>query len=96
MEIINIKLNIMYIDYKMTCWKRAYFSEDTDVEKVLEILKTDGLDYVLDEELGFTEEEYIPGIELDLDPKNNDGYSTIEVYSEGDPVNDLIWSNGEY
>lgn len=86
----------MYIDYKMTCWKRAYFGEDTDVEKVLEILKTEGLDYVLDEELGFTEQEDIPGIEVDLDPEDNDGYPTIEVYENNNPVDNLIWSNGKY
>lgn len=79
----------MYIDYKMTCWKRAYFAEDTDVEKILEILKTEGLDYVLDEELGFTEQEDIPGIEIDLDPEDNDGRATIKVYKD----NDLIWDN---
>ena len=86
----------MYIDYKMTCWKRAYFAEDTDVEKILEILKTEGLDYVLDEELGFTEQEDIPGIEVDLDPEDNDGYPTIEVYENNNPVDNLIWSNGKY
>ena len=39
----------MYIDYKVTVWKRVHFYEDTDSKKVIQVLEEDGLGCVFDE-----------------------------------------------
>lgn len=85
----------MYIDYKVTVWKRVYFDKDTDSKKVIQVLEEDGLGYVFDEELGFVEQETFYETEEDMTPEENGGYATIEVYENNNPVDDLIWSNGK-
>lgn len=85
----------MYIDYKVTVWKRVYFDEDTDSKKVIQVLEEDGLGYVFDEELGFVEQETLFETEDDMTPEENGGYATIEVYENNNPAGDLIWSNGK-
>lgn len=85
----------MYIDYKVTVWKRAYLSEDVDSKKVIQVLEEDGLGDVFDEELGFIEQEILYETERDMTPEENGGYSTIEVHEDNNPVDDLIWSNGK-
>lgn len=83
----------MYIDYKVTVWKRVYFDEDTDSKKVIQVLEEDGLGYVFDEELGFVEQETLFETEDDMTPEENGGYATIEVYENNNLAGDLIWSN---
>ena len=85
----------MYIDYKVTVWRRVYFNEDTDSKKVIQVLEEDGLGYVFDEELGFVEQEILYETEEDMTPEENGGCSTIEVHENNNPVDDLIWSNGK-
>jgi len=83
----------MYIDYKVTVWKRAYLSEDADSKKIIQILEEDGLGDVFDEELGFIEQETLFKTEEDMTPEENGGYATIKVHEDNSPVDDLIWSN---
>ncbi len=85
----------MYIDYKVTVWRRVYFDEDTDSKKVIQVLEEDGLGYVFDKELGFIEQETLYETEEDMTPEENGGYSTIEVHEDNHPGYDLIWSNGK-
>ena len=82
----------MYIDYKVTVWKRIHFNENVDSEKVIQALEEGGLDDVFDDELGFEEQETLYETAEEITPEENGGYSTIEVYS---PVGELIWSNGK-
>ena len=83
----------MYIDYKVTIWKRIHFNENTDPKKVIQVLEEDGLGYVFDEELGFVEQEILYETEEEITPEENRGCSTIEVYENNNPVDNLIWSN---
>jgi hypothetical protein len=83
----------MYIDYKVTVWKRVHFNEDVDSKKVIQILEEEGLGDVFDEELGFIEQEILFETEDDMTPEENGGYATIEVYENNNPVDNLIWSN---
>ena len=85
----------MYIDYKVTCWKRVHFNENTNPKKVIQVLEEEGLDYVFDDDLGFVEQEILYDTEEEIIPEENGGCSTIEVYENNNPVDDLIWSNGK-
>ena len=84
----------MNIDYKVTLWKRIHFNENIDSKKVIQILEEERLEDVFDEELGFVEQEILYDTEEEMTSEENDGYSTIEVYENNNPVDDLIWSNG--
>lgn len=83
----------MYIDYKVTVWKRIHFNVDTDPKEVIQILEEDGLGNVFNEELGFVEQETLFETEEEMAPEENEGRSTIEVYTEGKFEDNLIWSN---
>jgi len=85
----------MYIDYKVTCWKRVHFNENTNPKEVIQVLEEEGLDYVFDNELGFVEQETLYDTDEEITPEENGGCSTIEVYENNNPVDDLIWSNGK-
>ena len=85
----------MYIDYKVTVWKRVHFNENTNLKKVIQVLEEEGLDYVFDDELGFVEQEILYDTEEEITPEENGGCSTIEVHAEGKFVDNLIWSNGK-
>lgn len=80
----------MYIDYKVTIWKRIHFNENTDPKKVIQALEEGGLDDVFDEELGFVEQEILYETEEEMIPEENDGCSTIEVYEDSK----IIYKNG--
>lgn len=80
----------MYIDYKVTIWKRIHFNENTDPKKVIQALEEGGLDDVFDEELGFVEQEILYETEEKMIPEENDGCSTIEVYEDSK----IIYKNG--
>lgn len=80
----------MYIDYKVTIWKRIHFNENTDPKKVIQALEEGGLDDVFDEELGFVEQEFLYETEEKMIPEENDGCSTIKVYEDSK----IIYKNG--
>lgn len=82
----------MYIDYKVTIWKRIHFNENTDPKKVIQALEEGGLDDVFDEELGFVEQEILYETEEKMIPEENDGCSTIEVYEDSK----IIYEDGKY
>ena len=85
----------MYIDYKVTLWKRIHFNENTNPEKIIQVLEEDGLEDVFDDDLGFVEQEILYDTEEEMTSEENGGCSTIEVYENNNPVDDLIWSNGK-
>lgn len=78
-----------YVDYKVEIWRRAFFTEDADMQKVSEIAK-ENLESIFDEDLGFIEVDYIFETENYLSPEENDNQSTIDVYEEDKE----IWNNG--
>ena len=85
----------MYIDYKVTLWKRVHFNKNTNLEKIIQAMEEKGLEGVFDDELGFVEQEILYDTEEEMTPEENGGYSTVEVYAEGKFVDNLIWSNGK-
>ena len=85
----------MYIDYKVTVWKRVHFNENTNPKKVIQVLEEEGFDYGFDDELGFVEQEILFETEEEITTEENGGCSTIEVYAQSKLVDKLIWSNGK-
>ena len=77
-----------YVDYKVEIWRRAFFTDIADMQKVSEIAK-ENLESIFDEDLGFIEVDYIFETENYLSPEENDNQSTIEVYEEDKE----IWNN---
>lgn len=78
-----------YIDVKMTVWKRLHFADESYMKGIIEIIKEDGLDEVIDEKIGFIERETLFDTEERIEPSDNDNQATIEVHENGSQ----IWTN---
>lgn len=79
-----------YIDIKVTIWGRLHFKDDTDLNKLIELLKQGNTTNDLcDEELGFSNYEMLYDTEEELSLEENNGNPTIEVFDEGT----LLWTN---
>ena len=80
-----------YIDYKVTNWVRVHFPEKANMKLVIDDLKnhrqlpSEGFDEDVTYETMYNTEKY-------LDPSENDGDSTIEVYNNNGKI---IWENGK-
>lgn len=81
-----------YIDYKTSVWQRAKFKDKKSLDLALKVLQEEGVQNIFDEEIGFVENETLFMFETEeyLAPKDNDGFSTVEVYVD----DELIWQNG--
>jgi hypothetical protein len=78
-----------YVDTKCTIWTRAYFTDDTDMDKIIQQIKEGTTNSIYDENKGFIECETLYDTELHIAPKDNYGDATVEVY-RGEEV---IWEN---
>ena len=83
----------VYVDYKVTIWRRAHFKDDTNIEELQKQLE-DFKDNIFDEDLGFTEDEFLFETEEDFSLDENYGYSTIELHEELEDSNKTIYQNG--
>lgn len=80
-----------FVDFKVTVWCRAHFQDETDMNKIKEMLQVDDdSNTITDEALGFYEWETLYETEEKLPVEENDGQRTIEVY---DGENHCIWGN---
>lgn len=87
-----------YVDYLCKVWGRLHFSEDTDMNKVIEKLEQGYLPSELcdDSELGFQEFEFLVDSEEYLSPSENQDCHTIEVWEDIDDretYTNLVWDN---
>lgn len=86
-----------YLDYKATVWFRIPIQDKQTLEKVKEKIQQGMLpselynDSDIKHELGQCES--LLETEEFISPNENDGQSTIEIYSEGDKNLQLIWDN---
>lgn len=78
-----------YIDVKVTAWKRYYFDEASYMPGIVDLIKENGLEEVLDEQLGLLESEILSDTEKKLNPSHNETEATIEVYENAV----RIWNN---
>jgi len=75
----------LYQDLKSTIWRREYYSIDAESEE-------EAVDKILNGEVEMTDNELLYETEECMDPDENQGNSTIEIYS--DATGDLIYTNG--
>ena len=81
-----------FVDYKVEIWRRAKFSDNADMDKVLDKIKEhNGVENIFDEDLGFVEDVFLFETEERLEPYENELQSTIEVYKNDKE----IYNNGE-
>ena len=74
----------MYLDSKVTIWKREFFDDVFTKEQILQSLK--------DGEVLSDEEEFLyESIEY-LHPEENNGNSTVELYHKDGRIS---WENGK-
>ena len=80
-----------HVDIKVTVWNRIHFKDETDMKKLIEIINDQGIDAVIDDDLGFTECECLYDTEEKISVADNLGSSTVEVYEDGQ----LLWENAK-
>jgi len=83
----------VYVDYKVTIWRRAHFRDDTNIEELQKQLE-DFKDNIFDEDLGFTEDEFLFETEEDLPASENEGYATIELIVDSETDSTILYKNG--
>ena len=83
----------VYIDYKVTIWRRAHFRDDTNIEELQKQLE-DFKDNIFDEDLGFTEDEFLFETEEDMPVSENEGYATIELIVDSETDSTILYKNG--
>lgn len=89
---------MIYLDFKHTTWSRLYFSDDADVEKIIDKLEKGFLPSELcdEPELKFENLERLYDTEEYITPQENQGNPTIELYSSnGNQENwgEEVWNN---
>ena len=83
----------VYVDYKVTIWRRAHFKDDTNIEELQKQLE-DFKDNIFDEDLGFTEDEFLFKTEEDMPVSENEGYATIELIVDSETDSTILYKNG--
>jgi hypothetical protein len=81
----------MIIDIKITTWQRIHLSDDYADEIREKIEKEEDINYY-DLDFNFCEIESMDAEEF-IEPDDNKGFSTIEIYEE--KGENIIWQNGE-
>lgn len=78
-----------YIDVKETIWRRYHFSDEANMQGLLQELKDNPFDVVDIDSAGFQEAEVLYDTAENLNPEENCGEPTIEVYDK----EVMIWDN---
>lgn len=79
------------VDVKYTTWGRHQFSEETDLQEIANRLKSGNLDQSELADLeGFENFSYICEVEEFIEPEENEGAATIEIYNNEGRI---IWEN---
>jgi len=86
----------MFIDFKVSNWKRLYFDTLEDFEKTLTLFENGEFSSIEDIESSedLVNDYSIVGIDDTTEylmPEDNDDQSTIEIYKN----DELIWNNGD-
>ena len=69
-----------YVDVKVRVWNRIHFEDNANMEKILSILKTKGIEGITEETLGFRGYSTLYDSEEQITPAENKGDATIELY----------------
>ena len=81
----------MYLDQKVTVWQRVHFNNEQDMQKAIEMLKEKEIETINDvcEHFEISSENLVE-TETILNPIDNEDYSTLEVWKDGE----VIYQNG--
>lgn len=81
----------MYLDQKVTIWQRVHFNNEQDMQRAIEMLKKKEIETINDvcEHFEISSENLFE-TETILAPIDNEDYSTLEVWKNGD----VIYQNG--
>ena len=71
-----------YIDIKETIWRRYKYTNNVDIDNLIEKIKNDDIICIGDE--GFIKQELMLDTVEDLTVEENDGEATIELYDDND------------
>ena len=80
-----------YYDEKVAVWRRNHFTIEAESQKEANAMAVE--DMIEPWDIEIDDAEYLFDIQEGLSPENNNGYSTIELYSKEDEYNPL-YENG--
>ena len=78
-----------YINIKVTVWNRLHLKEDTDLSRLIACIQRGGIEAAIDCQGSFRECETLYPSECLIDPPNNGGYATMEIYED----QEVKWKN---
>ena len=81
-----------YYDEKVTTWRRNHFSIEAESQEEADAMAIE--DMIDPWEIEIDEAEYLFDVEEGLSPENNNGNSTIELYSKANE-NTPLYENGK-
>ena len=81
-----------YYDEKVTVWKRNHFSIEAESQEEANAMAIENM--IEPWEIEIDETEYLFDTDEELSPENNDGRSTIELYSKANGFEPL-YENGK-
>lgn len=81
-----------YYDEKVTVWKRNHFSIEAENQEEANAIAIENM--IEPWEIEIDETEYLFDTDGELSPENNDGRSTIELYSKANEFEPL-YENGK-
>lgn len=97
LNLIQLKIMDNYLDYKATVWFRIPIRDKETLNKVKQKIEKGMLPSELYNDLDTERElgqcEILYDTEEFISPSENDGQSTIEIYSDGDKNTQMIWDN---
>jgi len=82
---------MFYLDQKITVWQRVYFNSEEEMNEAIKKIE-EGNDYNINDVCNDFElcQDNLFETETILNPEDNNGFSTIEVYKN----DELIYENG--
>lgn len=90
-NIIKLKEFYYYYYEKVTTWKKNHFTIEAESQEKADAMAIEEM--IEPWEIEVDETEYLFDVEESLGPENNNGYSTIGLYSKADETNPL-YENG--
>lgn len=90
-NVVELKKFSYYYDKKVTVWVRNHFSIEAESQEEADEM---AIEYMIEPwEIEIDETDYLYETEEGINPENNDGNSTIELYSKED--HSRLYENGE-
>lgn len=90
-NVVGLKKFFYYYDEKVTIWRRNHFSIEAESQEEADAM---AIEYMIEPRgIEVDEGDYLYETEEGISPENNEGNSTIELYSKED--HSRLYENGE-